>query len=62
MLSRNHLGLPKLVQKHLDRAMPPGRRAAHRRDGRRSQLRGQGPIHPGAFLRTVGISATKSPG
>ena len=50
MLTRNRLGLPQLAQKHLDRDDAPVRDAAHRRDGRRSRVRGQGTIHPGAFL------------
>ena len=48
MLTRNHLGLPQLVQKH-------------RRDGRRSRMRGQGPIHPGAFLLPWGFPQPSLP-
>ena len=67
-----HLGLPELVDRHLDLGRAPGRantgdkivtlvasalaggrlhrrrrHVAHRQDGWRSRLRGQGAIHPG---------------
>ena len=61
MLTRNRLGLPQLAQKHLDRDDAPVRRAAHRRDGRCSRLRGQGTIHPGAFLGPWGVPQPSLP-